>query len=86
MLTIGKGRNRRTEYPGLVNPFAYYLSTIDFVLSYVHEFYDIMDAARRYGASGGTKMAYASSAAALRPAIRPKVRAEEWELPGTVIG
>ena len=63
MLTIGKGRNRRTEYPGLVNPFAYYLSTLDFVLSYVHEFYDIMDAARRYGASGGTKMAYASSAA-----------------------
>jgi hypothetical protein len=27
-LTIGKGRNRRTVYPGLVNPLAYYLGTI----------------------------------------------------------
>ena len=26
-LTTGKGRNRRTVYPGLVNPLAYYLGT-----------------------------------------------------------
>ena len=26
-LTIGKGRNCRTVYPGLVNPLAYYLGT-----------------------------------------------------------